>query len=74
MSYRELRKFFDEEHNEVTGPSGSQYQIDTLAVWDNRPEGNLRLIVSIDDGRLPGAIVPITDGFIVSPDGSFVGE
>jgi hypothetical protein len=73
MTYAELRKYFDEEHREVTGPSGKEYQVETLAVWDHKPEGDLRIFVSIDDGGLR-AIVPMTDGFILRPDGSFVGE
>ena len=73
MTYAELRKYFDEEHQEVTGPSGKEYQVETLAVWDRKPEGDLRIFVSIDDGGLR-AIVPMTDGFIMHPDGSFVGE
>jgi hypothetical protein len=72
-SYDDLRKYFDEEHKEVAGPSGTEYQIETLAVWDSRSEGDLRIVVSIDDGGLR-AIAPMTDGFIMHPDGSFVGE
>ena len=73
MTYADLRKYFDEEQNEVIGPSGTEYQIETLAVWDRAPEGDLRIFVSIDDGGIR-AIVPLTDGFIMRPDGSFVGE
>ena len=72
MGYEELRAFFHEQHREVTGSSGKEYQIETLAVWDRKPEGDLRIFVSIDDGGLR-AIVPMTDGFIMRPDGSFVG-
>ncbi len=72
MTYADLRKYFDEEHMEVKGPSGTEYQIESLAVWDSKPEGDLRIFVSIDDGGLR-AIVPMTEGFIVRPDGSFVG-
>jgi hypothetical protein len=35
---------------------------------------NLRVIVTIDDGTFRAAFRPITKGFIVAPDGSFVGE
>src|SRR5205807_9836250 len=34
---------------------------------------NLRVIVSVDDGGLR-AFVPLTDSFIVSPEGLFVGR
>ena len=73
MTFAGLRKYFDEEHKEAIGPSGTEYQIETLAVWDSRSEGDLRIVVSIDDGGLR-AIAPMTDGFIMHPDGSFVGE
>jgi len=73
MTYADLRNYFDEEHQEMTGPSGKEYQVETLAVWDRTPEGDLRIFVSIDDGGLR-AIVPMTDGFIMRPDGSLVGE
>jgi len=73
MTYAGLRIYFDEQHSELKGPSGKEYQIETLAVWDRMPEDDLRIFVSIDDGGLR-AIVPMTDGFIMRPDGSFVGE
>ena len=74
MNYADLRKYFDEEHQEVTGSSGKEYQIETLAVWDRKPEDDLRIFVSIDDGGLRAAFAPMTDGFIMRPNGSFVGE
>ena len=74
MSYEALRGFLG---NPVTlteeGASGTEYQVEIEAVWDDRPEHNLRILMSIDDGGLR-AFVPMTDDFIVTPDGSFVGE
>ena len=35
---------------------------------------NLRLIVSMDDGGLLAAFRPMTDGFVMAPDDTFVGE
>ena len=58
---------------EVVGPSGSQYQVEITGFWDDRKAGNLRVIVTIDDGGWR-AFMPLTTGFIVGPDGSFVGE
>jgi len=69
MTYADLKKYFDEEHKEVTGPSGKEYQVETLAVWDSKQDGDIRLFVSIDDGGLR-AILPMTDGFIMRSDGS----
>ncbi len=60
---------------ERRGPSGAEYQIEIEAMWDStRPNGNIRVLGSVDDGRFLAALSPICDGFIVAPDGSFVGE
>ena len=74
LSYGELRRYTDEEHLELTGPSGKEYQVDVLAVWDRGKEGDLRLMVSIDDGGLLAAFLPMTDGFVMATDGAFIGE
>lgn len=73
-SYGELRGLIDEPENfEVRAPSGSEYQFEISACWDDRPDGDLRIFVSIDDGGWR-ASCPLTSSFILSPDGSFVGE
>jgi hypothetical protein len=74
-SYDELveRLLEDPETTEATGPSRTAYQLESQAFWDGRPGGDLRVTVSIDDGGWR-AFVPLTESFIVSPDGSFVGE
>jgi hypothetical protein len=58
---------------EATAPSGKRYQIEVMAVWDDRKGNNLRVFVAIDDGGL-SAYSPLTVDFIVAPDGRFVGE
>ena len=89
QSYSELRRYISKERFrigpisfgggenvealEVTGESGAEYQLEIGAVWDDRPDGDLRIIVSIDDGGLR-AFAPLTESFIIAPDGSFVGE
>jgi hypothetical protein len=57
----------------VASPSGRRYQIETFAVYDDGQSGNLRVLVGIDDGGLR-ALLPWTDDFIMTPDGTFVGE
>lgn len=59
----------------VVGVSGALYQLEIQVFWDDlhEVEGNLRVSVAIDDGGLR-ALAPLSDGFIVAPDGSFVGE
>jgi hypothetical protein len=74
LEYSELcRLIKDPEQLEVTSESGAWYQLEIQAWWDDKSEHNLRVLVSIDDGGWR-AIVPLTDDFIIAPDGSFVGE
>jgi hypothetical protein len=69
-----LLRLIDESVNyEVTGPSGTVYQVELEAWWDDRPSENLRVVVAVDDGGW-SAFKPISDDVIVAPDGSFVGE
>lgn len=63
----------DTWHTEVAAPSGARYQVEVLALWDDRPGGNVRVIASIDDGGLR-ALVPLSDDFIMAPTGDLVGE
>lgn len=74
-SYSELveRLLDSQDTLEVTAASGTWYQIELQAFWDDKPGGNLRVTGSIDDGGWR-AYVPLTDDFILAPDGSFVDE
>ncbi len=54
---------------EKTGKSGTVYQIEYEAVWDYEPGGDLRVIVSIDDGGLLSTFKPLTADFLVSSEG-----
>lgn len=60
-------------HTEVRSGSGITYQLEIQVFWDGQPGGNLRVLGSVDDGGWR-AFLPLTDSFIVRPDGSFVGE
>jgi hypothetical protein len=75
LTWAELRdRYLDRpETVEVLGASGTSYQVETFAMWDGKRDANLRVIVAIDDGGLR-AFKPLTKGFIIAPDGSFVGE
>jgi hypothetical protein len=71
-SYQELLKLLTKPSTTVLkGPDGVTYQLETQAVWDSKPAGNVRVIVAVDDGRFFSALKPLTGGFIISPDGSF---
>ena len=58
---------------EVRGQSGVMYQIEIEAVWDREPGGPLRVLGAVDDAGWR-AYAPLTDDFIMAPDGSFVDE
>jgi len=61
------------EHHSIGGPSGTEYQLEVQAWWDDGQPGNMRVIVAIDDGGW-SAFKPMSIDFIMAPDGSFVGE
>jgi hypothetical protein len=63
----QLRQF------EAVGRSGAQYQVNVEIRWDDKPNGAIRVLVDIDDGGWR-AVFPLSDDFIVGPDGRFVGE
>ena len=58
---------------EVDGGDGITYQIEIEILWDTSPGGDLRVIGSIDDGGWR-AFVPLSDDFIMTPEGRFRGE
>ena len=62
-----------QETFERVGTSGARYQVEIQAVWDDRPDGNLRVLAAIDDGGWR-AFAPLSDSFICAPDGGFIGE
>jgi len=73
-SYEELRQLLGSQTtDEATGPSGVKYQLEVEVFWDNKPNGNLRVLGAVDDGGWR-AFMPITDDFIIAPDGRFIGE
>jgi hypothetical protein len=74
-SYRELASLVGaEKHSfETSGPSNTVYYVTVEALWDNEPKGNVRVLGCVDDGGWR-AFVPLSDSFIVAPDGTFVGE
>ncbi len=79
-SYSELRSLVEDKfalqhthYEEIDASSGNWYQVRVNVYWDDKKEGNLRVIGAIDDGGIR-AFVPVTDSFILSPGGEFIGE
>ena len=75
-SYAELAAWVREgrvDTPQAVAPSGTRYQIEVQFFWDDKPHGDVRVCASIDDGGIR-AFLPLTDSFILSPEGKFVGE
>ena len=73
-SYAELQELLNSQETfEIPGASGTVYQVEVSALWDDKKNGHLRVYGSVDDGGLR-AFFPLTDDFIIAPDGSFVAE
>jgi hypothetical protein len=74
LPYAELFSLIDDiEAFERAAPSGVTYQIEMQVFVDDESRRTLRVMGSIDDGGWR-AFSPLSDSFILSPDGSFVGE
>ena len=68
MSYADLSaKIGYEEFLEVTGASGTEYQIEIHVTWDRKPDRDVRVMGTIDDGTFRGAFRPVCSDLIVTP-------
>jgi hypothetical protein len=68
-SYVEFCSWIAEKRIEtpcVKGASGTEYQLEIQAWWDNRPGGAIRVLVSIDDGSFRSSLLPLGDSFLIS--------
>jgi hypothetical protein len=73
-SYSDLLALLNTPRNtELVGASGTKYQVEVQAFWDLKPQGNVRVRGTIDDGGWR-AFMPLVEDFIRAPDGAFVGE
>ena len=91
-AYEELADLVKKEHvevYEVTDPDGNRYQIEIQFFWEDKPNGNIRVIGSIDGIDLKpsstgfsllrlmrgiGIVPDATDDFIMNSAGEFVGK
>jgi uncharacterized protein VirK/YbjX len=76
LHYSELCKYLEADNidtPEAVGKTGTKYQLEIQAVWDDKKEGHLRVMVCIDDGGWR-AFFPMSDDFIIAPNGAFVDE
>jgi len=74
-SYADLAEFVDlpKDLFEIVGDSGVTYYLDIYAFWDDKALRHVRLCGAIDDAGWR-AFFPLTDSFILAPDGTFIGE
>jgi hypothetical protein len=72
LPYSELIKLVGaSEFKQVVGEDGIAYQLEIEAIWDITQGEDVRVIVSVDDGGWR-ALKPLTQDFVMRPDGSFV--
>ena len=76
MSYDALvkRLLGEIEMEEIVGASGVTYQAEIEGMWDAGKPPALLVIVGVDDGGLRSSFSPVNRSFIVTGDGSFIGE
>jgi len=73
FSYGELVKLVGQiPCDRVNGPGGEEYQVEIETRWDSKASSNIRVIVAVD-GPGASAFRPLTEAFIMSAAGSFVG-
>jgi hypothetical protein len=74
VPYRELASRVGSVTTDDVARDGERsWQLEVQVLWDDEPNGNVRVMVSIDDGGLR-AFVPMTNDFIKAPSGEFIGE
>ena len=61
------------ETADASGADGAKYQLEVEFFWDDKKEGDIRVLGAIDGGSI-SEFTPMTEAFIKAPDGSFVGE
>ena len=67
------------EHKEFVGQDGNLYQLEIEVLYDSgglfglKRGSDIRVMVCADGGGV-SAMLPVSDSFIMAPDGSFVGE
>ena len=64
-----------------TAPDGTPYTIETNILWDDRTRRHIRVMAALTTvtrgcllGFIPAFSPNVTDNFIVTPEGNFLGE
>jgi hypothetical protein len=62
--YTELEAEVGSTHHFVRpGPSGTEYQVDVQVLWDDHPQGAIRVFGTVDDGGLR-SLYPVAGSYI----------
>jgi hypothetical protein len=66
LTYQDWQKLIGEsEVVETQVPSGVAYQIEWSAFWDAQPGGDIRVLVSIDDGSFVRSLIPLSTSLLI---------
>ena len=57
---------------QIKGKAPNEYNLEIEVFWDHEPDGDVRIIGSIDDGGFRSSFSPLSDDFIVTPDGKLI--
>ncbi len=73
--YLTLKRLIETEikTGEIIGKSGTEYHYEIQLFWDDKKNGNIRVMVNIDDGGLR-VFRPLSNDFIKSSNNTFIGE
>ncbi len=75
LSYEELFTKLEKVETKEFGEKEDFHQIEIQVFFDDPSEKkNLRVLVAIDDGSLRKAIFPLSNDFIMTPQGKLLGE
>lgn len=74
-TYLELKEIIEAQPftKEITSETGTKYQIEIMAHWDDKPNEDIRVHGCIDDMGWR-AFFPLVSDFIMSPEGEFIDE
>lgn len=74
-SYLELRKMISDDPivKEIKSEYYQKCKIEITALWDDEPNGNIRIIGSINDLNCR-SLRPLSKNFIISPSGDLLYE
>lgn len=61
-----IRRVKEDQAFERLSNTGATYQLEVSILWDDKPNGAIRILVSIDDGGLR-AFLPLTASRLVEP-------